>query len=122
MKILLSIVLALLLVGCSEDTNKVEKTKILKDGTKVTVVVEKAKLSPKYLFKKCASCHGKNADQAALGKSQIIQGWSQEKLEKALHGYKDGSYGGDLKNVMKSQVKKLSDEDIEDLSEYISDL
>jgi len=40
----------------------------------------------------------------------------------ALNGYKDGSYGGAMKSVMKGQASKLSDEDIKIVSDYISKL
>jgi cytochrome c553 len=68
----------------------------------------------------CASCHGANAEKSALGKSQVIQGWSAEKIVKALKGYKDGTYGGPMKGLMKGQVARLSDADIEDLAQQIS--
>jgi cytochrome c553 len=68
----------------------------------------------------CASCHGANAEKSALGKSQVIQGWSVEKTVEALKGYKDGSYGGAMKGLMKGQVARLSDADIQDLAQQIS--
>nr|WP_275853488.1 c-type cytochrome [Sulfurimonas sp. SAG-AH-194-C20] len=74
------------------------------------------------LFAKCSGCHGVNADKKALNKSQSIKGWSVAKLSDAINGYKDGSYGGSMKGVMKPQVSKLSDEEIKALSEYISKL
>lgn len=68
----------------------------------------------------CASCHGASAEKAALGKSQIIKGWDAAKVEAALKGYKDGSYGGAMKGVMKGQAMRLSDTDIADLAQQIS--
>lgn len=68
----------------------------------------------------CAACHGASGEKAALGKSQIIKGWPADKIEAALHGYKDGSYGGPMKGVMKGQVAKLSEADIKDLAAQIS--
>jgi len=68
----------------------------------------------------CAGCHGANAEKAALGKSQIIKGWPVDKTVAALKGYKDGSYGGAMKGVMKGQVARLSDADIQDLATQIS--
>jgi cytochrome c553 len=73
-------------------------------------------------FAKCVSCHGAKAEKKALGKSQVIAGWDAAKTEKALKGYKDGSYGGAMKGVMKGQVATLSDEDIKALAEYIATL
>lgn len=56
----------------------------------------------------------------ALGKSQVIAGWDEAKTIKALQGYKDGSYGGAMKGVMKGQVARLSDADIKDLAKKIA--
>ncbi len=71
-------------------------------------------------FAPCAACHGAKGEKVALGKSQIIKGWDVAKTEAALKGYKNGSYGGPLKGVMKGQVASLSDADIKDLAEQIS--
>ncbi|MGM0518043.1 MAG: c-type cytochrome [Campylobacterota bacterium] len=68
----------------------------------------------------CASCHGQNGEKAALGKSAIIAGWDEAKTIEALNGYKDGSYGGAMKGVMKGQVVRLSDADIKDLAKKIA--
>lgn len=74
------------------------------------------------LFKKCASCHGATAEKAALNKSQIIKGWDAAKTEAALKGYKDGSYGGAMKGLMKGQVGAYSDADIAAVAAYIATL
>jgi len=71
-------------------------------------------------FAPCAGCHGAKAEKPALGKSQVIAGWPAEKTIAALKGYKDGSYGGAMKGVMKGQVARLSDADIEDLAKQIA--
>ena len=96
-----------------------------KEITEVTQEV-KAELAPVKsgadMFKACASCHGLNDEKKALNKSQVIQGWSEVQTLTALNGYKDGSYGAAMKCLMKSQVIKLSDEDVATLSKYISEL
>ncbi len=74
------------------------------------------------LFMKCAACHGANAQNPALGKSQIIKGWEVSKTIDALNGYKNDTYGGAMKGVMKSQVTNLSDNDIKALATFISTL
>jgi len=71
-------------------------------------------------FTTCSSCHGQNAQKRALGKSQIIKGWSVQKTINALRGYKYGNYGGSMKGVMKIQVARLSDSDIDSLASLIS--
>lgn len=158
MKIILSVVLIALLVGCSDEnvakqksvetkevetvtskvvqeTEKVEETKkivkpVQKEHKKVittekkvpkaeTKIISSAAVDGKKLFMKCVSCHGSKAEKKALNKSQIIQGWSVAKTSKALHGYKDGTYGGSMKTVMQGQVKSYSDEEIQAVAKYI---
>ncbi|ADN09494.1 c-type cytochrome [Sulfurimonas autotrophica] len=145
MKIVLSVILAMLIVGCSDEKGSqksvqkpVEKAKTVVDDvekkvqtsvakvkevtkvaevTKNTVSIDGAKL-----FTVCSSCHGAHAEKKALGKSQIIKGWDEAKIIMALKGYKDGTYGGAMKAVMKGQVTKLSEDDIKALAKYISNL
>ena len=74
------------------------------------------------LYNKCAGCHGANGEKVALGKSKIINELSKEDLVSSLKGYKDGSYGGSMKTLMKSQVAKLDDAQIDSLASYISTL
>lgn len=76
----------------------------------------------KALYTKCGACHGQNGEKKALNASAIIQGWSKDKTLKALKGYKDGSYGGNMKGVMLGQVKGLNDSELEALAGYISTL
>ncbi len=71
-------------------------------------------------FAACAGCHGVNAEKKALGKSAVIASWDEAKIVAALKGYKDGSYGGAMKGVMKGQVARLSDADIADLAKKIA--
>lgn len=71
------------------------------------------------LYRACSSCHGSNGQKAALGKSALIGGWEESKTMQALEGYKNGTYGGAMKSVMVGQVAKLSQEDMQKLSQYI---
>ena len=150
MKIVLSVALAFLLVGCGsqEETQKVEKiesekvvvnttaSKVievsqtveeevvpssLKTVQKATKIIKKV-VSAESIFKACSSCHGQNAEKKALGKSQVIKGWDTIKVIDALNGYKVGTYGGSMKGLMKGQVLKLSDADIKAVAGYISKL
>ena len=72
------------------------------------------------LYTKCVACHGAEGEKAALGKSQIVKGWDEAKIVAALTGYKDGSYGGPMKGLMKGQVTSLSDADIEAIASQIA--
>lgn len=73
------------------------------------------------VYVKCIGCHGVDGSKAALGVSPPLKGDSAEEVEKKLHGYLDGSYGGSKKIVMVNVLKKLSAEDIRDVSKYISE-
>ena len=63
-------------------------------------------------YTKCAGCHGQTGEKKALGKSKIIKDMTKAEITAALHGYKDGTYGGPMKGLMKGQVKSLSEADI----------
>jgi len=68
----------------------------------------------------CAGCHGANFEKAALGKSKIVKDMTAADIVTALKGYKDDSYGGPMKSVMKGQVAKLSDADIDAIAAQIA--
>ena len=72
------------------------------------------------VFKKCMACHGVNAEKKALGKSVIIAGWEAPKTLAALKGYKDGTYGGAMKGLMKGQVAALNDTQMKEVADYIA--
>jgi len=167
MKIILSAVVALFLLGCGENKSNTQEAKsvtpqksevvekvavvaekvapkeekvivaqekITPTETKETVVEEvvpvaksvvkeeSSKIDAAKLFIACSSCHGLHGEKKALGKSQVIQGWEASKVVEALKGYKDGTYGGAMKGVMKGQAAKLSDAQMNALGEYISKL
>lgn len=71
---------------------------------------------------KCASCHGMKAEKSALGKSQVIAGWSEQQTKDALKGYQAGTYGKEMKTLMQGQAKALSDVQIDALAKHISGL
>ncbi|MFA7084859.1 MAG: c-type cytochrome [Arcobacteraceae bacterium] len=70
-------------------------------------------------YKKCAGCHGNSGEKVSLGKSKIIKDMTKAEIVTAMHGYKDGSYGGAMKGLMKGQAATLSDADIEAIAEFI---
>jgi len=109
-----------------ETTQKVVQ-KVEKTSAEVASKVEnkvkemtKPTIDGKTIFAKCAGCHGAHAEKKALGKSNIIKGWKSAKIVTAINGYKDGTYGGTMKGVMKSQVSGLSDKEIKAVASYIS--
>lgn len=102
-------------------TTKTEVSKVVEE-TKTEVAEVTKKIDGGALFGKCVACHGQNGEKAALGKSQIIKGWSSAKVMEAFHGYKAGTYGGAMKGVMKSQIANFSEEELKALANHISKL
>lgn len=105
-----------------ETKDKIEESINTIVATKTDAKADDASLAEKGkgLFLKCAGCHGSSAEKPALGKSEIIKGWDKDKIVVALKGYKDDTYGGVMKGVMKGQVSNLSDEEIDALGAYIA--
>jgi len=67
----------------------------------------------------CKGCHGQHFEKKALGKSKVVKDMTKAEVAAALIGYKDGSYGGPMKGVMKGQVAKYSDADLKAAAEQI---
>jgi len=108
--------------GIIDSTSK--KTEAVEEVEKAETKVEEvtSSINAKALFAACAACHGQNGELSALGKSAVIKGWDKAKVIAALNGYKDGSYGGVMKGVMKGQVVTKSEEEIDALAGFISNL
>ena len=60
----------------------------------------------------CKGCHGQNFEKKALGKSKIVKDMTKAEVSAALVGYKNGTYGGPMKGVMKGQVARYSEADL----------
>jgi cytochrome c553 len=71
------------------------------------------------LYKKCVACHGVTGEKSALGKSKIIKDLTAKQIATALKGYKDGTYGGPMKALMKGQVAAYSNEQLDSIAEFI---
>jgi len=67
----------------------------------------------------CAACHGKHFEKHAMGKSKIVKDMTHAEIAEALKGYKAGTFGGPMKGVMKGQVARYSDADLEAFSKTI---
>jgi cytochrome c-type protein NapB len=64
----------------------------------------------------CTGCHGQHFEKSAMGKSKIVKDMSLKDIVNAMKGYKAGTYGDTMKQMMVSQVKNLSDSDMEAMS------
>ncbi|WP_052746177.1 nitrate reductase cytochrome c-type subunit [Sulfurovum lithotrophicum] len=67
----------------------------------------------------CAGCHGQHFEKKAMGKSKIVKDMSEADILVALKGYKNGTYGGAMKGLMKGQVASLSDADMKAIAASI---
>jgi len=67
----------------------------------------------------CKGCHGQSFEKSALGKSKIVKDLTHDQIATALKGYKAGTYGGPMKGLMKAQVGKYSDADLEAFAKTI---
>ena len=74
-------------------------------------------------FAKCAGCHGKNGEKAALNKSAVITGQDAAKTIEQLNGYKDGTLNQHgMGGMMKMQVASLDANAIKEVADYIATL
>jgi cytochrome c553 len=105
----------------SEKAQEVKEV-ISEKAQEVKEAVSTPEIDAAKIYSACAGCHGADGSKAALGKSQIIKGWDAQKTADALKGYKTGTYGGAMKGLMRGQVSKLSEAEIQALAEYISKL
>ena len=61
----------------------------------------------------CVACHGAQFEKVAMGVSKVVKDMSKEDIITALKGYRDGSYGANMKALMQGQVGSWDDAKIE---------
>ena len=91
-------------------------SKIVKVVTEAALVVTAASAAN---IGVCKGCHGQKFEKKAMGKSKVVKDMSKKEIVKALKGYKAGTYGGVMKGLMKNQVDKYSNADLEEIAEAI---
>jgi cytochrome c553 len=76
------------------------------------------------LYQKCQGCHGINGEKHPFGQpsNPKIGGFDALRVKLALKGYGDGTYGNNMKDLMKLQVKNLTEDQINLLAEYVATL
>jgi len=67
----------------------------------------------------CAGCHGQNFEKKAMGKSLVVKDMSIKEIIVALKGYKAGTYGDTMKQMMMTQVINVKDADLEAMAMLI---
>jgi len=71
----------------------------------------------------CISCHGKDFDTRAIGKSDIVSNMSKESIFNALKEYKSGNRNmHGMGALMRGQVASYSDSELEELAIKIASL
>jgi cytochrome c553 len=140
-KIFILLLSSIFFIGCSEEkstptTNSVAKAEKIQESQpvkkekvepKATQVEKKPEIKSSQketdgiaLYKKCAGCHGSSGQKVALDKSKVIKGWDATKIANAIQGYQNGTYGGTMKGIMKSQVSSLDEKQIDILAKHIA--
>jgi len=72
----------------------------------------------------CASCHGVNGDQKAMGTSKAIKELEVKEIEEAVINYASGERKAlpFVKSIKENFMKKQSREELHELAIYIHDL
>lgn len=68
----------------------------------------------------CVGCHGQNFEKPAMNLSQIVKDLNKTEIRIALQGYKEGSKGGSMQEVMTQQISKFTDSQLDEIVEIIS--
>lgn len=77
----------------------------------------------KKLYAKCIACHGVKAEKKALNKSEIAAAKDESELALMMKSYREGELNKNgLGGMMKAQMAGYSDEQIEILAHYISNI
>ncbi len=97
----------------AEEKKAEAKVEEKKAETPAPKAEEKAPATDSVNVTACAGCHGANFEKKAMGVSKIVKDMAKADIVKALKGYKDGSYGGSMKALMKGQAIPLDDAKIE---------
>ncbi|MDX1526034.1 MAG: c-type cytochrome [Pseudidiomarina maritima] len=70
----------------------------------------------------CAACHGPRGDGMGLAKFPDISGQHAAYTKQQLELFRSGERANDMNNMMRDVASKLTDKDIEILSQYIQGL
>lgn len=75
-----------------------------------------------YTEKLCATCHGAEGKKPIMSLYPKVNGQSKEYTEAQIKMIKDGTRAGGLTAAMKAMVATLTDEEIEAISVYLSEI
>ena len=75
-----------------------------------------------YAAKMCMTCHGDEGKAPILPSYPKLNGQNKEYLVAQIKMIRDGVRSGGGTAAMKAMISKLSDDDIESISEYLSEV
>jgi len=104
------------MAACADIKADTNTTDVNATDVNATKVIKSSEVS----VQSCTGCHGKNFNKKALGKSKIISEMRYNELKASLKGYKAGTYGGPMKGLMKAQVVKYSDAELDAMAMHIA--
>lgn len=70
----------------------------------------------------CVACHGPRGNGTGLSGFPKISGQHADYIQSQLKMFRDGARGNDMNAMMRDVAKKLTDEEIETLSQYVGGL
>ncbi|WP_339386735.1 c-type cytochrome [Vibrio caribbeanicus] len=70
----------------------------------------------------CVACHGPRGNGTELSGFPKISGQHADYIKSQLQMFRDGARGNDMNAMMRDVAKKLTDEEIETLSQYVGGL
>jgi cytochrome c553 len=70
----------------------------------------------------CIACHGPRGNGTELSGFPKISGQYADYIKSQLTMFRDGARGNDMNAMMRDVAKKLTDEEIETLSQYVGGL
>ena len=73
------------------------------------------------LTRECSHCHGGRWQLMTTPNKVAVKDMTKEQIKTALYGYKDKTYGYDMKDVMEAQMDRFTKKQIDTIVEYIID-
>lgn len=70
----------------------------------------------------CSACHGQSGEGIATARIPKLNNQNGDYIKSQLYSFREGKRNNDMNKMMRIISKKLSDEDVENLSKYLSSI
>jgi cytochrome c553 len=107
------------------EANATAAAEVVEEKTAELTEAAKAAMAPEVpaAYDKCKGCHGLDGKTVALGKSAVIAGQDKATIITSMNEYKAGTKNvAGMGALMKGQAASMSDEEIEAVAEYLSQM